>query len=325
MIRQSAAGGTWDGQAFSDAFGRDAARVLQHGWRMIASRPAATCDDLKGVAESVLALERQGQLLGVADDESVRADLAGLFDRYWSVCFPDEVQVCLRTGDLRVLVEFALSFERQRQLLGMGEEVPDPTAGQRQADLRAALERCGRYRLEITTQGQYRDPSGIHGQVSFRVDVPMRLTFTAPNGFNYLIEGEAPASGVNVTFFDSQCWRFEGFVNARPMLARVSTYEFRHDDSHAPLRLELRATAPEILADLSCHGDRMSHRIQASMSPMLWAVAHQRDLNGEVFRLARFQARAHPVLWEMDWVDQGADDSIQAIDQTRLKLIHIAQ
>ena len=44
MLRKSAADGTWDGQAFADAFGRDAMRVLQHGWRMIASRPAATAD-----------------------------------------------------------------------------------------------------------------------------------------------------------------------------------------------------------------------------------------------------------------------------------------
>ena len=153
----------------------------------------------------------------------------------------------------------------------------------------------------------------------------MRLTFTQPDGFAHLIEGEAPATGVNVTFFDDQCWRLEGFVNGRLMLARVSTYEFAADDSHVPLKLELRATAPEILADLSCQGDRMSHRIQAPMSPMVWAVAHQRDRNGEVFRLARFQAKAHPVLWEMDWVDQGADDGIQASDQTRLTFIHIAQ
>jgi hypothetical protein len=165
----------------------------------------------------------------------------------------------------------------------------------------------------------------VNGRLSFKVAVPLRLTFTDPDGFSYLIEGEAPATDLQVSFTDDKCWRLEGPINGKGMLARVTTYEFRHDSSHRPLRLELRATAPEIIADLSCQGDKMNHRIQAPMSPMVWAVAHQRDRTGEVFELARFQPGQHPVLWEMDWTGEGVEDGLQASDSTRLRPIHIAQ
>jgi hypothetical protein len=299
-------------------------RTLKRGYDQILNSPAAGCKDIERMVGAILGLERERQLLGIRDELVSREWLAGLFDRYWTVCLPSELDICLKTGDLQELALFAVKFERQRQLLLVaGESAVDWS--QVEAQVRAALERCGRFKLDITASGQWRDPSGVNGTLSFRVEVPMRLTFTAPTGFAHLIEGEAPASAINATFVDSQCWKPDSFRNGKPMLARVHTYEFRQN-IHLPGKLELRATAPEIIAQLSCVGDKMSHNIEAPMSPMLWAVAHQKDLNGEVFKLAKFKAGDHPNLWEMEWTDQGSGDGISlAQDTTKLKFIHIAQ
>lgn len=163
--------------------------------------------------------------------------------------------------------------------------------------------------------------AGVAGNLSFKVEVPMRLTFKASEGYDYVIKGDASASSVSVSFKDAECWDYHGFINAKEMQAEVAHYEFRYDGSNTPLRLEVLATAPEILADISCDG----YQMQAPMSPMVWAVAHQKDRNGEVFKLAKFQAKGHPTLFEMEWTGQGTEDGLNASDTTKLKLIHIAQ
>jgi hypothetical protein len=295
-------------------------RIVEHGYRRILASPAASCSELAATTRSVLSLEQQRAVLGLHEVEASRTDLAELFSRYWSGCFPEEVETCLRTGDLQGLVGFVMTFERQQALLGL-TDLSTPSRETIRQMLRAGLERCGRFKLEVEARGQWRDPAGVNGDLSFRVEVPLRLVFQHPDRFEYIIEGEAPAVAVAVGFRDEACWRFLGHAAGRPMLARVTAYEFRRDASHAPLRLDLRATAPEIFADISCEG----HQMRAPVNPMVWAVAHRQDRNGEVFRLGRFQARGHPLLWEMDWTGQGVEDGLEAQDATRLRLIHIAQ
>ncbi|MCX7645321.1 MAG: hypothetical protein N2Z62_08515 [Rhodobacteraceae bacterium] len=194
-------------------------------------------------------------------------------------------------------------------------------SGGHEGELRAAMERCGRFKPEVEASGQWRDPSDVTGQLAFRAEVPLRPTFLAPQGFEHLIEGEAPATGVAVPLEDAPCWRFQGHLNGQAMLARITPYEFGTDEAHQPLNLELRATAPEILADIECDG----YRTQPPMSPMVWAVVHRADRKDEVFGLARFQPARHPVLFELEWQGEDSEDGLTASDTTRLRLVHIAQ
>ncbi|MCX7645322.1 MAG: hypothetical protein N2Z62_08520 [Rhodobacteraceae bacterium] len=110
---------TGDATALTEALGRDMQRIVAHGWRNLAARPGATCADVAEAARGLAGIASSVSLMGIETDIDMRQELRLIFGRYRTACFPEEVQTCLRTGDLRGLLRFAASPERPRPLSGL--------------------------------------------------------------------------------------------------------------------------------------------------------------------------------------------------------------
>ena len=297
----------------------DDLRLARDGYRRLTEQQGTSCDDVKRAAGGIISIIRTAISLGVATDNEQEL-FTSIWDKYWTRCFPEQTQICLSTGDINTLVDFALTYEKQRQIAGVADHTGmlDPHIA---ADLRQAMERCGRYKLEVRADGRWRDPSDVAGNLSFSADPPLRLEFIDLETLKFEIYGEAPATDVNVTFNDSACWQFHGHRNGGPMKAKIRSLEFRRDEGHGPLRMAIEMTAPEIFASISCDG----YQMEPPMSPMVWAVAHVAERTGEVFRPAHWKPGSHPRLFTMDWTGQAVDDGLDATDTTTLTLVHIAQ
>lgn len=313
-------------RALVDFLNGEAWRTVVLGWRSLAERPAARCAEVAAAARSISALRRQRELLGASDDGDERDVLERLRDRYWDVCFPEQVQLCLQSGDLPRLTRFFVSFQRMYAMLGGGDTI-DAATNERFEQVVSALERCGRFKLVVDASGDWEDPSGVNGVLRFHADVPVRMNVTVRTfaGFSYYLEGEAPPTDLTVTFNDPECWKLEGYTTGEPMLARVVDYQFTQEDRdgtpNLPKALVLRMRAPVVDASIACKGNSLS----ASISPMVWAVAHSRERNGSVFKVSPFQTGSHPKLFTKTWDGRGAEDGIRAGDTTGLVLEHIGQ
>jgi hypothetical protein len=300
-------------------------RTIARGYQQILANPAAGCADVEATIQSILALDRQREMFGVAPDANVQAAFAGLFDRYWNTCFPEQLQICLRTGDLQTLVTFAAKFERMRQFILY---IPggESAFGRIEGQVRAALERCGRFELEVTSQGTYTSDGGGSGTYGFSARIPMRLTMQAANGFSFQIFGEGPPTNIVITPSLPPYTSYQGHRVTSGMAARLTKYEFATDDSHQPVRLEALVSAPGIIADFVVIPPRFPRLdVPTPLVEGSWYLAHREDLGPDAYKLRRFQPRSHPVLWEMEWVGQGQEDDTVMSDGTRFRLIHIAQ
>ena len=309
------------------AKGREAAAILQgeatrlvlSGWLKLATSPAADCATVESATRSINAIDKQRQLLGVSDSVADGEVIRQLFDRYWTVCFPEKVQICQSTGDLPQLAAFGLAYERQRQLVGITvEATADPV---RSAELRAAMEACGRYKLTVQASGQWKDNAGVYGTTAYKVEVPIRLKFSNPDQLTYTLEGEGPPTAQNVTFVDYACWKLDSSHAGAPMLARLQSLEFRAD--HTPLRVDLKLRAAEVMAVITCPTNRLKKTIENDVAWVVWADAHRKERAGRGFRLKTMKAGSHPKIFSYSWDGKGEDQGTTASDTTALTLDHI--
>lgn len=313
-------------RALGEFLNGEAWRNVVLGWRSLAERPAAGCAETAAAARSIIALKRQRDLLGLAGDNDERETMERIRDRYWDVCFAEQVQMCLASGDLPRLTRFFVKYQRMIALLGGGNTIDAATNG-RFEQVVNALERCGRFKLAVDASGDWEDPSGVNGVLRFRSDVPVRMTVTVRTfaGFSYYLEGEAPPTNLTVTFNDPECWTLQGYSPGEPMLARVVDYQFTQEDRdgapNAPKALTLRMRAPGVDASIACKGTTLS----AEISPMVWAVAHYRERTGSAYKVEQFKTGTHPTLFTKTWEGRGAEDGLRAGDTTRLELEHIGQ
>jgi hypothetical protein len=300
-------------------------RILSLGHEQILRNPAASCKDVTSVVGSILALDRTRELMGIPLSDEQKQGLSGLFSRYWSVCFQEEIEICLKTGDLKALVTFAMKFERMRAFLGE-TAAEEGALGASEGEVRAALERCGQFELEVASQGTYSSDGGGSGTYAFKARVPLRLTFDSPSGFSYRIYGEAPPTDITITPNLPEYTTYEGHRISAPVIARLTTYEFTTDDTHKPVKLEALVAAPTIIADFVVRPPRFpTIPVPTPLVEGAWYLAHREDLGADAYKLRRFRPQGHPVLWEMQWDGTGQEDDAVMTDNTRFRLIHIAQ
>lgn len=326
LIREAAAEAKATGED-DTAKGREAAEIMKgeatrlvlSGWLKLAASPAADCATVEAATRSINAIDKQRQLLGVSDSVADGEVVRQLFDRYWTVCFPEKVKICQSTGDLPQLAAFGLAYERQRQLTGItAEAAADP---KRSAELRAAMEACGRYKLSAKASGRWEDSAGVYGTTEYTVDVPIRLKFSNPDTLTYTLEGEGSPTAQNVTFVDYACWKLDRSYAAKPMLARLQSLEFRAD--HSPLRVELNMRAVALMAVITCPTNRFRKTIENDVAWTTWAVAHRKDRAGWSFVLKTMKAGSHPKIFTYSWEGKGSDQGTTANDTTALTLEHI--
>ncbi|WP_374370746.1 hypothetical protein [Tabrizicola sp.] len=326
LIRESAAEAKVTGED-DTAKGREAGEIMKgevtrmvlSGWLKLAASPAADCATVEAATRSINAIDKQRQLLGISESVADGEVMRQLFDRYWAVCFPEKVKICQSTGDLPQLAAFGLAYDRQRQLVGIsGEAVADPA---RSAELRAAMEACGRYKLTVNASGQWKDNAGVYGTTAYKIEVPIRLQFTNPDLLTYTLEGEGPPTAQSVTFVDYACWKLDSSHGGAPMLARLQSLEFR--DDHTPLRVDLKLRAAEVMAVITCPTNRFRKTIENDVAWVVWAVAHRKDRVDRGFGLKTMKAGSHPKIFTYSWEGKGEDQGTTASDTTALTLEHI--
>lgn len=299
----------------------DGKRRIVLGRAVIAGRAAANCSDVKDSIKAILAVEKQSQLLGGDPEGDGMAVAAQLYDTGFSKCLDEALQMCLATGDLSSLVSFAMLYERMRLLLGManGERFLDP---KKDAALRTAMERCGRYKLTVQAKGHWVDGVGVYGDVDFKVDVPIRIKFSGEDTLSYSLVGEAPATDVNITFVDYACWVLETYRQGAPMQARLTDLTF--DKDHAPKRVTLAMKGPELFAVTSCTSKKRGKKtIESPVSESTWGIAHAGNRSGPGYVLKTLKAGSHPKLFSYSWEGAGTAANVTSNDTTTLTLEHI--
>lgn len=319
IIRGVKANGT-SLDAFTKAM-EDGKRRIVLGRAVIAGRAAANCSDVKDSIKAILAVEKQSQLLGGDPEADGMAVAAQLYDTGFSKCLDEALQICLATGDLSSLVSFAMLYERMRLLLGManGDRFLDP---KKDAALRAAMERCGRYKLTVQAKGHWVDGVGVYGDVDFKADVPIRIKFSGEDTLSYSLVGEAPATDVNITFVDYACWVLETYRQGAPMQAKLTDLTF--DKDHAPKRVTLAMKGPELFAVTSCTTKKRGKKtIESPVSESTWGIAHAGNRSGPGYVLKTMKAGSHPKLFSYSWEGAGTAANVTSTDTTTLTLEHI--
>ena len=301
--------------------------AAEEGRAKIALHPAATCSDIKDAIRTIMQVVKAVRLLsadgGEGDDGSTDL-LWKLIHRGETVCLEEALQICLSTGDLEPLTLFAIEFRRMAQLQGSkGADTPENEMDGIDPEVRAAMERCGRYKLTVQAKGHWIDGVGVYGDVNFKVEVPIRIKFTfSDNVFEYELVGEAPATDVNLTFVDYACWKLDRARQGAPMLAKISSFVF--DKDHAPKRVTLAMRAPELFAVTSCVSKKRGKKtVESPVSETSWGIAHAGNRSGPGYLLQTMKAGSHPKLFSYSWDGKGTAAGVTSTDTTTLTLEHI--
>jgi hypothetical protein len=297
----------------------DAIVVLKEGWTNIASSQAANCDDLNSVLRGMVKLEAQQNQLGVKVEIVDNGVLSGMLARIWDVCLAEKTDKCLAAGAVQILPAFIATMQRA-WLNASNEQTEYVLTNEQFTQVQAAMERCGRYKLQFTSRGEGEDEE-TKSSYSFQIYLPLRLVFDGQGLLTYVIRGEAPATGVNVDVSTNSDRSFAGFQNSGPMKAIVNGLQFFTGQDLRPLTFKVLVSAPGIAANVACEG----MTIPLPVTESGWYFAHPEDRNGDNFFLRRFKGLQHPTLFEMEWSRSGADDNVSFTDDTTIKLIHIAQ
>lgn len=321
MIRNIKSSGATDAEIVTEALVEGKRRIVA-GRRAIASRSAATCDDIRETAKTVMAIEKQAQLLGIPPDDEVWALIGDLVERGFSVCLKDALDVCLATGDLSTLLVFAVEYERMRLMLAFTSEEAAFLGPEKVAAMKAAMERCGRYKLTVQAKGHWVDGVGVYGDVDFKVEVPIRIKFSGIDMFYFSLVGEAHATDVNITFVDYACWVLETYRQGSPMQAKLTDLIF--DKDHAPKRVTLAMKGPELFAVTSCTSKKRGKKtIESPVSESTWGIAHAGNRSGPGYILKTMKAGSHPKLFSYSWEGTGTAANVTSNDTTTLTLEHI--
>ena len=139
--------------------------------------------------QTVLSLERQRQLMGVAEGGGgFLGEYPGLMDTAASVCIEEEFELCTEEHVIHRMQPVWLGFERQYALLGNG----DAAVLERARDLTV---KCLTFRLEFESTGSLSEPSSL----SFESTVTSEIELTF-NPDDLTIGGEAPLVNESVEF-----------------------------------------------------------------------------------------------------------------------------
>jgi hypothetical protein len=108
------------------------------------------CTEARLAMTAFVAYERQLQLLGVADDEALYAELKrpippALYDLTWNLCLDEEYQRCAATGDWPRLAMFLLTQLKQRAIMEF------PLTTEQTLEGTDRLKRCGHWRVTLNT------------------------------------------------------------------------------------------------------------------------------------------------------------------------------
>ena len=119
--------------------------------------------------QTVLGLERQKQLLGMADGADGGLDqFSGLMDTVAQVCIKEEYEMCAQDHIIHRMIPVWLGFERQAQLLGMENSSASQYA-------REMTQKCLTFELVFESQSNFDAGEGGGFDLSVKAKVPLHF------------------------------------------------------------------------------------------------------------------------------------------------------
>ncbi len=165
----------------------------------IALNPAASCAEAQFAMTSFMEMERQRQLMGLEENETMQRALQATEGMVGMRCKDEALDECVATGRFAQIPALVIAVERQAQLRG--------STGELEAWAEDALKQCAIYELHFisTTKGG-RAPMSIDtvrdGRVAIKFEPPPGSLMAALRGpLSEILKGKT--SGGNNPFFVS--------------------------------------------------------------------------------------------------------------------------
>lgn len=180
--------GAGDGEAVNLS-GELQALINQYQKEVVDVRVAAageSCAAGRLALQTVLGLERQKQLLGMADGGLDQ--FSGLMDTVAQVCIKEEYEMCAQDHIIHRMIPVWLGFERQAQLLGMVNSTASQYA-------REMTQKCLTFELVFESQTNFDAGDGAGFDSSVKAKVPLHFN---PQGL--IIEGSSALINDSFTF-----------------------------------------------------------------------------------------------------------------------------
>ncbi len=180
-----------NGEAMESLWATLSAYFNEYVERVVKPRLAAageSCAAGRLAIETILSVERQRQLLGLADENSsLMSELVDLMEPVGQVCLKEEYELCRDEHIVHRIATAWLSVLRQLQLFGIDSSALE-------AEGREYVERCLSFDLELESTA-VAEQMGASFESRVTSEVPLRAKV---DGYSVTIEGEGPAN--NETF-----------------------------------------------------------------------------------------------------------------------------
>lgn len=308
----------------------------------VALNPAASCAEAQFAMTMVMGMERQRQLIGLPDNETIARVLEATGGMVSLRCREEALDECVATGRFAQIPALVMGAERQAQLLG------------RTADLESwaddALKQCAIYELHFVSKTQGgRAPMGIEtvrdGRVAIKFEAPPGGLINAlRRPLSELLKGQT-AGGNNPFFVSVKCSPPAPIVevvcspgaDSTPIKVGINDLDLKHREFYVESELSKERIVGEDKFSFDFEGGMFSLQglIKApyntvSMPFPDWGntfyMAHQKDMVGgprsSKLRVARKERGVYPLMFRFIYADQNVFGDATVTDSTEFEFIH---
>ncbi|MEK9139739.1 MAG: hypothetical protein AAB308_01680 [Nitrospirota bacterium] len=326
------------------------AEEVQQYWLMevvaplqrVAMNPAASCAEVQFALSTVMGMERQRQLIGLGENQTVSNMLRATGEMASLRCREEALDECVATGRFVQIPALMTAAERQSQLLGR--------AGDLESWAEDALKQCAIYELHFvskTTVGSA--PMGVEtvrdGRVAIKLETPAGgLVEALRRPLSEILKGQTV--GGNDPFFVSiKCTSLVPIIevvcspgaNSTPIKVGINLLDLKHREFYVESELSKERAVGEDKFSFDFSGGIFSLQgllkapYNTTSLPMTdWGnafyMAHQKDavdgLQSRKVRVLRIQRGVYPVIFQFTYADQSIFGGATTTDSTEFELIH---
>lgn len=327
----------------------------------VALNPAASCAEAQFAGQAVQQMERQRQLIGLAEDATLANVLNATLGMVSLRCREEALDECVATGRFQQIIDMMTSAERQAQLLGREDNLENWAED--------ALRQCAIYELHFISKTK-----GGHGPMALETvrdgRIPIKLE-TPPGGLKTairtslgdILKGET-AGGNNPFFVSVKCSPPTPAIelicspgaNSTAIKVRINALEMKHKEfyiGHEKPRNpkhEWEVKETEVTKQRVAGSDLFGFDFEGGMFSLQGVVkapfntvsmpfpdwgntfymAHKKDMaGGPRSGLLRINAPepvlkqgVYPVILQFTYADQNTFGNAVVADSTEFELIH---
>ena len=333
---------------------------LENQWLMeimaplqsIALNPAATCEEAKFAFSKLMGMQRQRQLLGLDESETINRIHTATEGMTALRCKDEALDECVATGRFRQIIDLMMGLERQSQLLGRNDDLES------WAD--DALKQCAIYELHFVskTKGGH-GPMGVEttrdGKVKVKYQSPpggLKAAISGPLG--EILKGET-TGGNNPFFVSVKCTSPTPIAelvcsqgaDSTPIKVRINELDLRHPEYYIDMvKGKDWMTASEFSKQRMVGEDKFSFEFEGGMFSLQGVIkapyntasipfpdwgntfymAHKKDMIGGE-RSGKLLIKNNtrgvtPAIFQFNYADQNTFRDALTTDTTDFELVH---